>query len=884
MTETNHGWRGSSFSPTWLVFLLVLILVPLTTTAPYVLLDVDQPEASIEFPDDAFRSSEGYLLVILDGVGQDVMLSSDMMPLLQSWKENAAVVPVQTGPLTLSANCVREMMTGVPNAPVDGLRNFNLDHPGGADPWLLAGADPRYSVGMIGSYVMGNMYAESSDVEFVNTFKGHGDYYQGDEETSALLEDWLVSSRHDVVAAHFSGPDKVGHKWGILGDEYKDKMRDVDRQLHVLLQFVPSSWTVVVTADHGMTDSGSHGSAEPDTRNVAAMIAGPAIRTGSAEDTIAQRDLSALMLHQLGLEFPAQVNGIVPLDILDLSSYQLQVVEQWNWEAALLRHTFFHPTDERVLSSNEVDWASVEIEAVSIREFDVVVSILVLSTFLCVGFLTLRSNTKSPSVEFRQFGFLVALVVASVATHASLSYSAMMPRAFGAAAVVWLVATSLGQEKRLTFELPINPHGIAPWMGLILLLTLVFGSLSTAVLSGLIAWVLIWSMAAITGESRWRTPQSRGMYLLTAMAALTIGSLRLWYALVPLYFLLTSHLSSKTMRNRMGQHLGHVWALWLLTMMALVFVHRRFFGTHHLLKLVNMTASSGSEVLTIVGILCGFSLFAAILFKSASFIQRFFSVFAFMLIAFGLSSLEHLFLQQFTLLFIVVLYGTSWAVSKNKPDLAKKVFCAALALHMTVAWGPWAAVVSLLLLLSVPSLVHVFDVPSVSKWKQMNDPHVIVALAVLPWIVWILWWTLMGQVNGLQPCFEGVCPHPRELDPGAVRVQGGYYGGGLQPPTWWMALMVVSPLLITSVALLHRIADSGISLKFYILGQLLIVLGCLALYAYSPIYPRLVFALTWNIAFALAQMFFALCATLSVLCSNHAAPDGGTPVQKFRIS
>ena len=577
MTETNHGWRGSSFSPRWLVFLLVLILVPLTTMAPYVLLDVDQPEASIEFPDDAFRSSEGYLLVILDGVGQDVMLSSDMMPLLQSWKENAAVVPVQTGPLTLSANCVREMMTGVPNAPVDGLRNFNLDHPGGADPWLLAGADPRYSVGMIGSYVMGNMYAESSDVEFVNTFKGHGDYYQGDEETSALLEDWLVSSRHDVVAAHFSGPDKVGHKWGILGDEYKDKMRDVDRQLHVLLQFVPSSWTVVVTADHGMTDSGSHGSAEPDTRNVAAMIAGPAIRTGSAEDTIAQRDLSALMLHQLGLEFPAQVNGIVPLDILDLSSYQLQVVEQWNWEAALLRHTFFHPTDERVLSSNEVDWASVEIEAVSIRQFDVVVSILVLSTFLCVGFLTLRSNTKSPSVEFRQFGFLVALVVASVATHASLSYSAMMPRAFGAAAVVWLVATSLGQEKRLTFELPINPHGIAPWMGLILLLTLVFGSLSTAVLSGLIAWVLIWSMAAITGESRWRTPQSRVMYLLTAMAALTIGSLRLWYALVPLYFLLTSHLSSKTMRNRMGQHLGHVWALWLLTMMALVFVHRRFF-------------------------------------------------------------------------------------------------------------------------------------------------------------------------------------------------------------------------------------------------------------------------------------------------------------------
>ena len=39
----------------------------------------------------------------------------------------------------------------------------------------------------------------------------------------------------------------------------------------------------------------------------------------------------------------------------------------------------------------------------------------------------------------------------------------------------------------------------------------------------------------------------------------------------------------------------------------------------------------------------------------------------------------------------------------------------------------------------------------------------------------------MGQVNGVQFCYEGICPHPRELDPGLVRVQGGYFGGGGQP-------------------------------------------------------------------------------------------------------
>ena len=135
-----------------------------------------------------------------------------------------------------------------------------------------------------------------------------------------------------------------------------------------------------------------------------------------------------------------------------------------------------------------------------------------------------------------------------------------------------------------------------------------------------------------------------------------------------------------------------------------------------------------------------------------------------------------------------------------------------------------------------------------------------VALAVLPWVVWILWWTLMGQVNGMQFCYEGICPHPRELDPGAVRVQGGYYGGGSQPSTLWMALMVVSPLVTVSVVLMHRLLKAGVGLQPYLFSQGVVVFGCLALYAFTPIYPRLVFSLTYNIVFAVAQIGFAAAA------------------------
>lgn len=69
--------------------------------------------------------------------------------------------------------------------------------------------------------------------------------------------------------------------------------------------------------------------------------------------------------------------------------------------------------------------------------------------------------------------------------------------------------------------------------------------------------------------------------------------------------------------------------------------------------------------------------------------------------------------------------------------------------------------------------------------------------------------------------------------------------------------MVTSPLLAVSVAFMRTLLGSDVSLSYYIVGQGVVVFGCLALYAYTPIYPRLVFSLTWNIFFALVQILFA---------------------------
>ena len=117
-------------------FLALMLIIPLFVTAPHVLLDSETPKDIIIQPPEIHDPlSDGFILIILDGVGENWMLDEVNMPLLNERRETGATLNLRTGPLTLSATCVSEIMNGVPNSPSDGLRNFNLEHPGGDDAW-----------------------------------------------------------------------------------------------------------------------------------------------------------------------------------------------------------------------------------------------------------------------------------------------------------------------------------------------------------------------------------------------------------------------------------------------------------------------------------------------------------------------------------------------------------------------------------------------------------------------------------------------------------------------------------------------------------------------------------------------------------------------------
>ena len=862
----------------WLPIVLLLMLAPMTVTAPHVLLDSNNPTGAVDAP-ELETTSEGLLLIILDGVGENIMLNYDMMPELNAKRAEAALLDLRTGPLTLSATCVSELMTGVPNSPIDGLRNFNLDHPGGPDPWTLAANDERYSVGMVGSYVLGNMYEDNPEIEFVDTFQGHADYYEGDEDTSEILEQWLSEDTHNVITAHYSGPDKVGHRWGIVGQEYKEKIHDIDVELSRILPLVPNGWTTIVTADHGMTDVGSHGSAEDVTRDVSAFIFGPDI-VPNTRISGHQRDVPALMSTVLELPFPIQLHGRVPLEVLDISTENKMMIEEWNWEAAYHRQLFVNEEngiDSTGLQLEVIDWNKISEQETFTRNVDVIISISNWILIATLSTLAIGLNVKSEWTDQKLTLIYCGLIGIFVASHATLSHSAMIPRAFGAACAVWLVAWSLGgnfrtEEKQS--ELPnyitksINGLSIVfgtfpGWVGMVLFLYLMFGTLTQAVVMGCLIWAAAWSWGSGAGiiehtNEKW-PPYAPWLF---AIAAFTVGSIRLWFALIPFVFIVVRNTIVNLQHDVKLVERVQVITLLVLLFAAVTLVHRRIIGVHVMLDLVKLGWSSSLMALLFSASMLTLTSFIAILYQYGSLdIRRSVVLSTWLLSCYVVTGLSSVLLEWLIILVIIFMYlasmlrwkGTEW-------NIPRELILASIAAHMLISWGVWASCATLLLISSIGYFWDSMKIQLDLKTVTITNPKPAIALAVLPWLAWILWWTLLGQVNGIQTCFEGICPHPRELDPGSIIIKGGYFAALGHPSNLWMSLMVGSPLVVASTMIFYQFLNTGMTIKPYIISQTLLILGCLNLLAFSPQYPRLVFALTWNIFFAFMQIFLAFIA------------------------
>ena len=854
-----------------ILVIALLILLPILFIAPNVYSATEHPEGLVEQPVFLNGDADKFILIILDGVGTDVMLDEDMMPLLNNNLDKYAKLSVTTGPLTLSATCVKEMMTGVPNDPVDGLNNFDLKHPGGMDPWLLAAADNNNSVVMIGSYVMGNMYDSAEGIEYIYTFKGHSDYYEGDDETLEFVLSINQNNSFDTVAAHFSGPDKVGHTWGIDSQEYADRMIETDKQVDQIVQALGNDWNIIITADHGMTESGTHGSAELVTRDVTALIKGPRIVPQTYQQAH-QRDISALTAVLLHQPLPVQLNGRIPVDILAYSNEEKAAIESWNWQAAKQRYEFFN-SDSKDLIDGKYDWDLVSDDT----KFDdsedwILVSLIWLGAvvFCLLYFKAQMSVGRMFALETITFVSFVAILVYS---QSRLDFSAMIPRGLGAACSVYLASSALAEyvdQRRQSIEpnplisLILSPI-IIPYLVLICLIFT--NDISKSVVIGTMVWAVTYPLYRFQYKSKQdsRLHFSPGFYWVMALACFTFSGLRLWFMLIPMFFFAVKSIVDRwRVKTHRYENIQTI-ILSLLLFISLIFVNNRITGFHIMNRILKLGWPTG---IVSGGVLCAMLLVAvyigSLIAREKYDTGRVSKYCLLVIFCFTSHLIESSLFDRVVIVVLLACYLLSikqYFSDETKGEITDSLRVV-LASHMLVIWGAWAAVIVLLLIPCMAIMVGKFAEKTADLRFDYSNPKVFIAMALTPWMIWVLWWTLLGQVNGVQTCAEGICPHPRELDLGRIQVRGGYFGDRVNPHLNWMILMIATPILLMSTWLMYTVRSAGMSLLPYMISQVLLVLGSLNVLSFSADSPRLLFSVTWNIVFALFQIGFALAAEL----------------------
>jgi len=808
-------------------FLTLMLIIPLFVTAPHVLLDSETPDGILIQPPAIHDPlGEGFILIILDGVGENWMLDEENMPLLNERRESGATLHLRTGPLTLSATCVSEIMNGVPNSPSDGLRNFNLEHPGGDDAWTLAAeggvssTNSPYNVGLVGSYVFGNMYGDMENLDFTDTFLGHADYYQGDEDTADVLYQWFENDSYNVIGAHFSGPDKVGHRWGTTGEKYAEKITHIDGLIDEVLDTVPENWTIIVTADHGMTKLGTHGSSQDVTREVAALVWGPQIIPGSHSEAH-QRDIPALTIAVLDIPFPVQLHGQIPLDILDISAIERNELEKWNWQAAYERQIFLQSIDRPAatdISPDIIEWEKIPIDAEFTRFIDLLISASTWSLLAAAAILLVGMGFPKNIEERRVTSIFITVLTMMILSHAFIGYVTVLPRLIGAFSSIWIVWWTLNNHQKTSNK----EDEIGNWI------------------NSMPDW---WPWLA-------------------AALVLSFGSIRLWFTLIPLTWIIINQRFGNNKFQNNNEKIA-LSVLGFISLLGVIGVHERLVGEHWVLHLVQLGWPENSTnllfsilILSITG-----PMYKYLTNEKEFRKEGIFTSIWLLLILFvnwlEISSIDILALLTILFIgFLGLLQRTNiFSDHRLNIKLPKELDIIALGGFLVLTWGAWSATITLLIISSIDVLMR-------TQWKwialekyNLTNPKPFIAAAVLPLVMWILWWTMLGQVNGLE---AWALPHPRELDPGRIIVKGGYVGARDNPPTEWMTLLIALPLLLSSTAIVSKLRQRNLSLRPYALALSLQLVGCFATLAFAPPFPRLVFSLTWNIVFSIFQILAVL--------------------------
>ncbi|KAI9795027.1 MAG: Glycosyl phosphatidyl inositol anchor synthesis [Peltula sp. TS41687] len=244
---------------------------------------------------------------------------------------------------------VSAVMTGWKLNPVNFDSVFNRSR----HTWSWGSPDilPMFKEGAVPGRVDADMYGEededyTQDASKLDTWVfDKVKAFFGSATTNSILEATLHEDGI-VLFLHLLGLDTTGHAYRPYSKEYLHNIKVVDQGVQEITELIENYYddgktAFVFTADHGMSDWGSHGDGHPDNTRTPLIAWGSGVAKPVVSDKqnipasghedgfsadwhlkhvqrndVPQADIAALLAYLAGLEFPVNSVGELPLAYL----------------------------------------------------------------------------------------------------------------------------------------------------------------------------------------------------------------------------------------------------------------------------------------------------------------------------------------------------------------------------------------------------------------------------------------------------------------------------------------------------------------------------------------------------------------------------------------
>ncbi|MFG2504735.1 alkaline phosphatase family protein [Streptomyces rubiginosohelvolus] len=173
----------------------------------------------------------------------------------------------------------------------------------------LESANPAVSTLVVGTWsnIVGNVFAGTADVKKTGA---------NDDETTNTAVDYLRNGNPDSAFVHLDDVDHAGHDHGAASAEYKDALEAADTRVGKLLTAIAArptyaneDWQILVTADHGHTESGGHGGNSLAERETFVIAKGSDYTAGSVRHDLKLVDIAPTVLAHAGVSVPSGLDG-----------------------------------------------------------------------------------------------------------------------------------------------------------------------------------------------------------------------------------------------------------------------------------------------------------------------------------------------------------------------------------------------------------------------------------------------------------------------------------------------------------------------------------------------------------------------------------------------